>query len=85
MSTKTPSTSNDGLKPAVVKRAANIVKGGETLAVIMFEGDAKVYLGSTSGRTASDHRAFILQPGDKVRYKTLTGSAIIDTVEIVID
>lgn len=84
MSTKAPSTPNDGLTPAVVKRATNIIKGGETMAVVMFEGDPKVYLGSTSGRTASDHRVFILQPGDNVRYKTLTGKVIIDTVEIVI-
>lgn len=61
-----------------------IPRGGETMAVIMFEGDATVYLGSTSGRTASDFRAFILAPGDKVRYKTLTGKTIIDTIEIVI-
>lgn len=86
MSTVPPrdSTPINGLKDAVVKRAANIIRGGETMAVIMFEGDATVYLGSTSGRTASDFRAFILAPGDKVRYKTLTGKTIIDTIEIVI-
>ena len=82
MSTK-PNPNKDGLKPAKVKRAANITKNGETMAVIMFEGDATVYFGVPFGRNASDFRAFLLSPGDAVRFKTHPESSVINTVEFV--
>ncbi len=83
MSTKAPTPNNDGLKPAKVKRAANITKDGQTMAVIMFEGDTAVYFGVPTGRNTSDYRAFLLNAGDAVRFKTHPGSAVIDKVEFV--
>lgn len=84
MSTKAPTSRKDGVKSATVKRAANITMNGETMAVIMFEGDDKVYVGSPSGRYPSDLRAFVLTAKDAVRYTTHPGSsANIDKVELV--
>ncbi len=83
MSTKAPTPNKDGLKSATVKRAANITKNGETMAVIMFEGDDKVYFGVPTGRNTSDFRAFLLAAKDAVRYKTHPESTVIDKVEFV--
>lgn len=83
VSTEAPTPNKDGLKPAKVKRAANITKDGQTMAVIMFEGDAAVYLGVPAGRNTSDYRAFLLSAGDAVRYKMHPNSTVIDKVEFV--
>lgn len=83
MSTKAPTQKKDGLTPARVKRAANITKNGETMAVIMFDADEKVYFGVPTGRNASDFRAFLLSPGDAVRFKTHPESTVIDKIEFV--
>lgn len=83
MSTKAPAPNKDGLKSATVKRACNITKDGQTMAVIIFEGDATVYFGVPSGRNTSDYRAFLLNAKDAVRFKTHPNSAVIDKVEFV--